>query len=356
MKFETLKKLVFEKNIFGFLRLLKPMNQLYQSAFACAANSCGLLSFLRDKPASFGEIEAFLRVPNERLDALRAWLAIGVKVGELKQKNDTYSLRGSLSKHLAKQDHSIAGALFEEVVRYHFNAIINTQHLIQTGQRYSLADQNGDLIARSSRILEPFVEEAIDLALTLDRPSDRVLEVGCGSGYYLSYLSRRNSNLKIHAIDYQAQVALSAKQYCVAMGLGHKVTVEHCDVFNFEPSGRFGLVTLHNNIYYFPKEQRPALLRQVLQFLEPGGLVLLTTSCRGGSPAVEALNLWWALSDVNGALPEKEEVIHLFKQVGFEVNEVKQLMPGESYYAFLAKKPKSDVLEKEHIVCDSLVS
>jgi hypothetical protein len=54
---------------------------------------------------------------------------------------------------------------------------------------------------------------------------------------------------------------------------------------------RPGFLSLKNNIYYFPFEERVSLLRHLKKFIKPGGFLLLTTCCQGGNLGIEVLNL-----------------------------------------------------------------
>lgn len=340
MKLATLRKLIFKKNIFGFLKLSKNISQLYKTSFAVAARSSGLLKALDSSGKTLSELQQLLDVPAESAAALEAWLECGIKYGELKYRDGRYSLKGKLSKHLAKEANATAAAMLEEVVRYHYDATLNAPMRMRSQQQYSLADQDGDLIAQSSRILEPFVEEAIDWVLDNDLGGiEQVLEVGCGSGYYLNYMKQKRAALRIDAIDYQADVVEAAKDNLETFGLIDCIDVTHQSVFELEHEQRYDLVTLHNNIYYFSKEQRPELFGKVFNMLAPEGKLLLTTSCQGGSPAIAALNLWWKLSETDAGLPQKNSLIEQLQQAGFTDIEARQLLPGESYFAFVATKP-----------------
>ena len=98
----------------------------------------------------------------------------------------------------------------------------------------------------------------------------------------------------------------------------------------------FSIVTLYNNIYYFPVESRVSLLQHIRQFIEPGGFLLLITCCQGGSLAVEVLNLWGAATSTGGRLPGKRELISQLHHAGFQDVQAIRLIPGEELFAFKA--------------------
>jgi len=85
------------------------------------------------------------------------------------------------------------------------------------------------------------------------------------------------------------------------------VRIEVGDIRDRATDEAFDIVTLYNNIYYFPVEERVPLLRHVGTFLKADGMLLVTTCCQGGSVGVEALNLWGAATATGGRLPSVEE-------------------------------------------------
>lgn len=335
MNLSTLRKLVFEKNILSFLRLGSQTQTIYRCAFATAAGSSGVLGMLAARPRAAGEIAQAMQLGADKLAALEAWLECGVKVGEIALRNGQYRLKGKLSRLLAQPKNQVTASMFEEVTRYHYDAILQAPQRLKDDHAYTLDDQDGELIAKSSQILEPFVEEAVDWAFAQRAPGS-VLEVGCGAGSHLRYMVRRAPQLSITAIDYQASVIDFATRNLKDWDMTGRVTLRQADVFSLDGSERFDLVTLHNNIYYFSDDQRTALLAKVRSLLRPSGRLLLTTSCRGGSPAIAALHLWWSLSDVAAGLPDKQVLQDQMIASGFTGVQARQLMPGDSYYGFLA--------------------
>lgn len=335
MNLSTLRKLVLEKNILAFLRLSAQTQAVYRCAFATAAGSSGLLGMLADRPRTAGEIAHAMQLDADKLAALEAWLECGIKAGELALRDGHYRLKGKLSRLLAAPQNDVSASMFEEVTRYHYDAILQAPRRMRGRHAYTLDDQDGALIAKSSQILEPFVEEAVDWAFGIRTPH-AVLEVGCGAGHYLRYMVQREPRLAITAIDMQASVIVLAARNLRSWKLDDHVRLLHADIFAFDSTERFDLVTLHNNIYYFGEQQRIELLAKVRSLLRPSGRLLLTTSCRGGSPAIAALHLWWSLSDTAAGLPDRQTLQRELLDSGFHEVRIKRLLPGESYYGFLA--------------------
>jgi hypothetical protein len=96
------------------------------------------------------------------------------------------------------------------------------------------------------------------------------------------------------------------------------------------------MVTLYNAIYYFPREQRVAVFAKLASFLKPGGKLVVSTSCRGGSPGMQVLNLWTSSVDGFGPLPTEDELTAQLQEAGFSALEARRVIPGEDYLAITA--------------------
>jgi hypothetical protein len=78
------------------------------------------------------------------------------------------------------------------------------------------------------------------------------------------------------------------------------------------------------------------LFERIVRFLRPGGFLLLTTCCQGGSLGVEALNLWGAATNGAGRLPAEEELVNQLHQAGYSTVKTKNLLPGDRFVPFQA--------------------
>ena len=185
-------------------------------------------------------------------------------------------------------------------------------------------------------MLEPFVGEAVDASVS-QAGAMRLLEVGCGSGIYMRRAAERNPELTAVGVELAPAAAAQARRNVEAWGLGGRIAVEVEDVRTRRPEPTFDLVTLHNNVYYFLPAERAAVLAHLRAFLRPGGCLLVTTACRGGSAATELLNLWGAVTEGCGRLPTPPELEAQLREAGFSAVRARRLIPGESFWAFVAR-------------------
>jgi cyclopropane fatty-acyl-phospholipid synthase-like methyltransferase len=226
--------------------------------------------------------------------------------------------------------------MFQEVHTLHHELLTQTPARLREKRPFALADTDGELIARSSRILEPYILEIVD-AVVPEKGSIHLLEVGCGSGIYIQHACRRNPELRAVGVELQPHVAEYARKNMLTWGLTERVKVECGDIRGYVPSGQFDLITLHNNIYYFPTTERQDLLSRLVGFLNPGGKMLVTTACTGYE-ATQMLNLWGEMTAYTGPLPQVDALFDLMSQAGLKSLRKTELLPGGGFFAFAGSK------------------
>lgn len=310
------------------------LKSFYKLTYLAAAGETGLLTRLASGPATFDSLAELFAADARGREALEAWLQFGIRLKLLSVGPRGYELRG-LARKLARAENDPVLAMVEEVAGLHHKLITGTIPKIRAGELWSLSDQNGELIARSSRVLEAFQAEIIESTFPASG-AVRLLEIGCGSGVYLRYAAERNPSLNAIGLELQPAVAEMAQTNLRAWGLESRVKIEVGDIREKVPDEPFDIVTLYNNIYYFPVEERVKLLGHIGGFLKAGGFLLLTTCCQGGSLGAEALNLWGAATHGAGRLPSEDELVRQLLEAGYSKVKPTNLTPGNRFMAFQA--------------------
>jgi SAM-dependent methyltransferase len=338
MKLSTWFSLVRSGRLGLLLRLERMLKPMYRVSFLAAAVSQGVLRRLATGPVPLDRLAGELALESAASEALAAWLQVGVKLGELKCGPEGYELSGKMARQLAAEENDAIAALLEEAADLHHALLRETPGRLKEKRLFTLADQDGEVIARSSRIMELLVFAAIDAVVPPSGPLS-LLEVGCGSGTYLRYAAQRNPELKALGVELQPQVAAAASRNLEEWNLAHRAVIEVGDIRSRAPEANFDLATLHNNIYYFPRESRAGVLAHLKGFLKPGGRLLLTTGCQGGSLIMSILDLWGAATQGCGPLPTPGEMTAQLRQAGFTTVKVTKLYPFDAYYAFTGANP-----------------
>jgi len=317
-------------------RLTRLSSAAFQLSFLCAAFESGLLRALRDNPMTLDRIaERFAPNPATR-DALRSWLDLGVAAKVLGESRGRYRIRSSLAKYITDPQNDGAAGFVEEAVMMDTPAIARMPSLLKRGGLFKLSDQMPEVVARSSRIVEPFVFDALD-SLVPRRGTFRLLDIGCGSGTYIRHAADRNPDLTALGVDLQPAAAAFARDNLSNWGVGARATVETGDIRDRTPGAEFDLAMLNNNIYYFPVDERVALIRHLAGFLKPGGMLLITSPCLGGNVFYAILDLWSAGTEGCGRLPRRDELLAQLRDAGMLDCRARSIIPG-GYYAFTAHR------------------
>ncbi len=328
--FELIKK----KQLFPLLKLFRMLTPFYRLGYIAALVNNGCFQILTDKSVSLDELMSAMSIEKEYSEGVKACLQVGIRLNEISLRNGRYRL-GGISKGLAGiVENDALLAITQEVATLHHNLIIRTPEKLRDGKKWTLNDQDGEVIARSSRIVEPFQNEVINTMVPKENPV-QLLEVGCGSGIYIKQAAMRNPQLKSLGIELQAPVVEMARQNIEKWGLQNRVTIESGDIREKDFDSSFDIVTLYNLIYYFPVVERVELLKHLRSFLKPGGFLILTTGCQGGGPSMELLNLWGATTQGCDRLPDVKEMVSQMENAGFENIKKKNLLPGAAFYVFI---------------------
>jgi SAM-dependent methyltransferase len=334
MSLKPFFRLLRDGRLSALLGVGSELKSFYKLTYLAAAGEAGLLNRLADGPVTLDSLADFCAPGAKCREALEAWLQMGVRLRLLALGPRGYELRG-LAKTLARPENDPALAMVEEVAGLHHKLIAGTLPKIRNNELWTLEDQDGKLIARSSRILEAFQAKVIQQTFP-ERGALRLLEIGCGSGIYLRYAAARNPSLTALGLELQPAVAELARTNLRQWRLEDRIKVEDGDFRAKAPGELFDIATLYNNIYYFPVNERVALLERIASFLKPGGFLLLTTCCQGGSLGVEALNLWGAATTGAGRLPAEDELVNQLRQAGYRSVKTKSLLPGDRFLSFQA--------------------
>lgn len=335
MKLSTFIKLMTSGQASLLSQSLKTSTEFYRASFISAALSRSVYDNFIEGKASFEHLCQKMGVSNR--EGLRAWLELGVSLGELQRIGDEYQIKGKISRALVNPDNDAYRALLQEIVEYHYVYVVDAPTMLRKQEWFPFDTMPGELVARSSRVSEPFIFEAVDAVIP--RQGDfQLLEVGCGSGIYIQRACMRNPELHAVGLEFQEKVAAMARKSIEAWGLEDRATIEHADVRNYSTSQKFDLVTLHQNIYYFPVQERENLFRHLKEYLKPGGQILLTSVCQGGGPGIQGLNIQVSTTEGLSPLPNPDQLCQQLKAAGFVKVKAGRLVPFESIWAFRAAK------------------
>lgn len=336
MSLEPLAALLRSTDPVAFLRISRDWRSLLRMHFLHAAFEAGLLRALRE-PRSRDELVGTLRV--QRPEILDALLELGVSLGEIASSQGTFRLRGPRSRALADPRNDALAAMVQANVTYYNTAYRDLAHLMTGGASGDGPDGFGALVARVSRISEPYVTHHLRRLLKGRGPL-RVLDVGCGSGLHLKVVLEAHPESEGVGLEADREVVGQASENLSRWGLGHRARVVHGNGAEAARAvdGPFDLVLLMSVIYYVPVAERVVFLRGLGSLLSPGGCLLVATSCRGAGIDPFSANLNVATSSMEGLtpLPTPEEMEGHLREAGFATVDRTRLVPGTTYFCFRA--------------------
>ena len=266
---------------------------------------------------------------------MESWLDLGVSLGELRRGADGYRLRGSLSRQLSDPGNDTALAFFQARVLVLNQLILQTPALLREGRRLTPDPAHGELVARSSRTVEPLLYAIVDELVPRHGSMD-LLEVGCGSGTYIRHACARNPHLRAVGLELTPEIADFARENLAAQGLAERTSIHDTDVRDFHAEEGFDLVTMYNLIYYFPLDQRTDLIRHLHSLVRPGGRLALATLTRAKDSSTLTMDLWSSMTEGCGPLPRADELKSLFTEAGFDDVVAKRLFPN--FWLYIASR------------------
>ena len=336
---------VWVRNLFTFLgdrnmRQLSPVLQDWEAMvrmhFLYAANEGGLIQALH-KPSTKEELLTRLEVKSPEI--LEGLLALGLSCGEISTKDNLYFLSGKRVRALAGDNGDTVSALVQGNVTY-YNAIFReVPDRMKDGSKGDYLDDIGEIIARYSKIVEPFLSGLV-ISKVKSHGSMRYLDIGCGSGFYLWKAVLENPQLTAVGIDQDPNVIENSKRNLEAWGNADRIDLIQGDIRTApsELKGPFDLITFFNAVYYFSESERHSLFFKLKNLLSAGGELVIVSSLKTEKMDIGSANLNMVTSSINGCtpLPTVEEILSLLKESGYNRTGAERLLPGSSVYVIEA--------------------
>ena len=315
------------------------MSPTIARAWATLQARHGVLARLRDRPMDAAALASALGIDPDQADALGAWLDLGASAGLLRKDGTRYALRG-IAKPLALASHDPVAAFYTELVELEYPLVTEAIDRLRQRRPFVISDADADLIARTSRMSEAPIAALLEQVVPAHGPV-RLVEVGCGSGAHIRAAAAVNPQLTALGVELQEPAADQARANLAAWGLSDRVMVQVGDVRDATGTADADVVTLHQNIYYFPQAERAELLRHLGGFLRPGGRLVVTTIARDTGHASAGLDLWCALTEGADRLPTAASLEADARAAGYTDVEALPLMSGGMYVGLVATWPGS---------------
>ncbi len=317
--------------MFGLVRGMAAQLQLVT---ASALLRCGAMQHLHT-PRTLGELSTATGIGEHEI--LRHLLDLGVRRRLLRCRGGRYSARSRLARCVARDAHGPVASMLQEVTTYHHEVLDRLPDRLRGQPPRDYLDRYGELVARSSRIMAPWIRGFMSGVLGREQGRN-ILELGCGSGAYLTFYGDLHGGHRGVGVDLDPGVVAAARQLVADAGLEGRFSVQQGDVRDAQhwPDGPFDVVTAHQHVYYFAAEERIALWRRCREHLTDTGCLAIVTPTSGG-PMSDYFSLILLSSVGCHRLPSVDELAAELQTAGFELVRRDRLIPGDAVWGIAAR-------------------
>lgn len=234
----------------------------------------------------------------------------------------------------------VARAMYEGFSDYHTGLYAGVEQQLRGGPGRLDVAEKGDVIARLSQAMDPFVLDVLDQEVSRLRPR-RILDVGCATGSHLTHMLRAAPAAAGVGVEVDPSAAEMARRRVAREGLTERAQIIEGDARNaVDPATAeaFDLVLLANIIYYLPMKERVPLLRSVAELTRVGGVVVVVTTALTDALFSRHFDLLLRAQEGAMALPAVEELNDQLRQAGLTPSKPRRIAPGEPLTAVVASR------------------
>lgn len=273
------------------------------------------------------------------VELLEAFLQVLARFRVVQRTGDQWQLT---SRGRALVDDDVARAAYEAFSDFHTGLYRDLEQQLRGGPgRRDVADR-GDVIARLSRAMDPFVFSALDLVLRRRRPA-RVLDVGCGTGSHLLHLLERLPEATGVGVEVDAAAAQLARERMTQAGLAERVHVVEADVRALDPTvADIDLALVANVVYYLSETERIPVLRSIAQRLRVGGVLLVISTALTDVTFSRHFDLLLRAQNGQMALPDLPHLCDQLRAAGLRPGRPRRLAAGEPLMMVMATREEPE--------------
>jgi SAM-dependent methyltransferase len=225
-------------------------------------------------------------------------------------------------------------AIYEGFGGYHTELYRELRPLLSGTLRRRDIEEESEVIARLSAVLEPLLHDLLTRTVRERRPR-RVLDIGCGAGLHLAAMLEAAPDATGVGVDVDPDAAALARRTLGERGLADRAGVEAVDIREALAAGRPGplpdgidLALLANVIYYVPVDERVELLRAVTRVLAPGGALVVVTTVAGPKLFSRHLDLLLRAQEGRMELPAVDVLLDQLREAGLQPDPPERIGPA----------------------------
>lgn len=296
----------------------------------------GLLDLLQRSPATAPELAALGGWSDK--DLLVGLLHVLSELGLVRESDGLWQLT---RRGLLTLEDDVVRATYEGFSDYHVGLYEQIDRQMAGGPARRDVAEKGEVIARLSRAMDPFVLDALDKELA-QRRAHRILDIGCGTGSHLTHMLKREPFASGVGIESDAAAAAMARSTLDAARLSDRAEVVEGDLRDvldvLDTAEGFDFVLMANVVYYLPVEERVPVLRAVAEQIEAGGSLMVVTTALTDSVFSRHFDLLLRAQEGDMGLPDIDVLAEQLRAAGLTPGRARRIAVGEPLTALVGTK------------------
>lgn len=272
-------------------------------------------------------------------ELLERWVDVGLSVGNL-SKTITGKIKSKkkMVRFATVDSEESAGILLREMMELHIPTLLEYPDLIQRKhKRVYQDDAFGEVVAETSTLLEKAALPAVMKIVSKSKPSS-ALDLGCGYGGYLAKMHHHYKGMKLTGVEKNKDVFTYARNR-----LPEEIQLLNQDLMTFleDKHDPVDLVMVHNLLYYFPKNERASLLKNISKLTSQGGKVSIITPVHHsqyGGMFTSAFNAFMTAHANLYPLPEMAELKALAHHSGLSMVSAEPIIKEGGWFIIIFTK------------------
>ncbi|PYZ98528.1 hypothetical protein CR205_08060 [Alteribacter lacisalsi] len=264
---------------------------------------------------------------------LLRWVEVGLEVGHLKKTvTGKVKSKKKMVKFVSAKSKDSVGILLREMMELHIPTLMQYPDLMKNNEQLSyLEDKFANVVAETSALLEKASVPPMIKWVNKYKPGN-IVDFGCGYGGYLKKIRDADDQVTLTGIEISKEVADEAAEKLKS----RRIEVRNEDMQEFLNSGeQVDMVMLHNLLYYYPPEDRPALFKDVASILSDKGTVTVIsplTDSGHGQTFAAAFNTFMTAHKNLYPLPTEKEIEEAAKEAGLKVKMSKPIIKEGGWF------------------------
>jgi len=268
-----------------------------------------------------------------------ALLDLGVAVRQVRRRGTVYRPRGARMRAITSGRAPDVAGLVAEATAYDSPVYAGLDAHLRGRPPAPYDAGLGEVIARASRAAEPITGPWLAAQAARTRAA-RVLDIGCGSAVNLRWIAEALPSAEVvRGIDLDADAVAGAQANLVAWGLEDRVAVTQADLraLPTDLGGPWDVAVLAQNLYYWPVDERTAVLRQLRDLTAGTGTVLVLSAIPARSVFGRHLDLVLRVTEGCYRLPTIDELHRHATEAGFASVKARDLIPSVGLACLVAR-------------------